>query len=394
MIKLSIAGATGSIGRQGLEVASWFPDKIKIVALSAGRDWQGLAALARQYRPAVVALADESGYGRLKAELADLPGLSLLAGEAGLTRAAAWEEADTCLAAISGQAGLPPLIAAMQAGKQICLANKEALVAAGPLVTGLAKKQGLRLRPVDSEHSAIWQCLAGEDPAQVERLLLTCSGGAFRELSREQLQSVTAAQALKHPNWRMGGKITVDCATLVNKGLEVIEAHWLFGLDYDKIQVLIHPQSVVHSLVAFGDGSFKAQLGPADMRLPIQYALFDQERPLNPSPRLDLAAVGRLDFYPPDGERFPGLPLLVEAGRRGGLVPAYLSAANEALVQAFLQGRLPFLAIGSSLASLLAQAPAGEAEELSQVLAAGRAGYEAGRAVAQEAVLQEEVHLC
>lgn len=378
MINLTILGSTGSIGRQALEVADWHAERLRVRALAAHDNWRLLAEQARRYRPALVAVADEAACGPLRRELDGLP-IRVLAGEEGLLAAAALDEADTALAAMSGLAGLRPLLAAIDSGKTIALANKEALVASGQLVTERCREQGVELRPVDSEHSAVWQCLAGEDPSAVEKLIITCSGGAFRELTQEQLQKVTAADALRHPNWHMGRKITVDCATLVNKGLEVIEAHWLFGVEYENIEVAIHPQSLVHSLVCFRDGSVKAQLGPADMRLPITYALLGRERLPNPGPRLDLLQASRLDFLPPDESRFPGLRAMLDAGKRGGLLPAYLNGANEALVESFLWDGIPYLFIGDSLGLLLAQAPSelqntGSAADLDAVLAADARG--------------------
>ena len=386
MIDLTILGSTGSIGRQALEVADWHPDRLRVRGLAAGSNWRLLAEQARRYRPAAVAIADEEAGRLLRHELAG-SGVRVLTGAEGLLDAAALPEADTALAAMSGMAGLRPLLAAIDSGKTIALANKEALVSAGALVTERCREQGVELRPVDSEHSAIWQCLAGESPDAVERLIITCSGGAFRDLEREQLARVRAADALRHPNWQMGRKITVDCASLVNKGLEVIEAHWLFGVDYDRIQVVIHPQSLIHSLVAFRDGSVKAQLGQADMRLPIAYALLGRERAANPSPRLDLLQAGRLDFRPPDTERFPALAAVIAAGRRGGLLPAYINGANEVLAAAFLADRIPYLAIGDVLTRLQASAPAeltaAGAPALADVVAADARGRAAARALVE-----------
>lgn len=390
MINLTILGSTGSIGRQALEVADWHPERLRVRALAAHDNWRLLAEQAKRYRPALVAVADEAAFGPLREELNGLP-IQVLAGAEGLLAVAATAEADTALAAMSGLAGLKPLLAAIDSGKTIALANKEALVASGQLVRSRCRERSVELRPVDSEHSAVWQCLAGEDPSCVEELIITCSGGAFRELSRQQLATVRAADALRHPNWQMGRKITVDCATLVNKGLEVIEAHWLFGVDYDKIKVAIHPQSLVHSLVCFRDGSVKAQLGPADMRLPIAYALLGRERLPNPGPRLDLLQAGRLDFLPPDESRFPGLTAMLDAGKRGGLLPAYLNGANEVLVEAFLRDEIPFLFIGDALGRLLAQAPPElEDEEAAADLDAVLAADARGRADA--AALMENKH--
>lgn len=383
MINFTILGASGSIGRQALEVAAWRPQQLRPVALTADRDWRTLADQARRWHPALVAVAQEQAWAPLRQELTG-SGVRVLAGAEGLAAAAELEAADTVLAAISGLAGLPPLLAAIRSGKRICLANKEALVAAGPLVTGLARERRVDVLPVDSEHSAIWQCLAGEDPDSVAQLILTASGGAFRDLSWEQLAQVTPEQALCHPNWRMGPKITVDCATMVNKGLEVIEAHWLFGLDYHRIQVLIHPESIVHSLVAFNDGSLKAQLATADMRLPIQYALLGRQRPPTPAAPPDLASLGQLRFRPPDNDRFPALAAIRQAGEAGGLAPAFLNGANEELNARFLRHELPFTAIGAILTQLPPLAPAGEADALAAIIAADQAGRQAAAAAAEK----------
>jgi len=352
MLGISLLGATGSIGRQTLEVCAWQP-QLRVLAMTGGRDWQALAKLAREYQPEMVAIADLQAYAPLREALADLP-IRVEAGEDGLKQAACWPGADTVLAAISGMAGLPPLLAAIAAKKNIALANKEALVAGGALVMERAAQAGVKISPVDSEHSALWQCLAGEKTEQIAKLILTASGGAFRDLSLEELQSVTAAQALQHPNWRMGEKITIDCPPLVNQGLEVIEAHWLFGVDYERIQVLIHRESIVHSMVAFLDGSIKAQLAQADMRLPIQYALLGQDRPQTSVSPPDLAALSALHFETPDFLRFPGLAAMIEAGKRGGTAPAYLNGANEILNLAFRRGEIRFPALGQALGDLLA----------------------------------------
>ena len=367
MKNISILGSTGSIGGQTLDVCRWFPEQLQVCALAAGRDWRLLAAQAREFRPQVAALADESAYFELKAELSGLP-LEIVVGEEGLAAAAAWPPADITVAAIAGIAGLKPAFAALMAGKQLALANKEVLVAAGALATQAARANQAAILPVDSEHSAIYQCLLGEPPPA--KLILTASGGPFRHKSAEELQGVTAAQALRHPTWNMGQKVTVDSASLANKGLEVIEAHWLFGLEYDNIEVLIHPESIVHSLVRFADGSVKAQLGPADMRLPIQYALLGPERLPNPAPPLDLAALGALNFCRPDTGRFPALALAYAAGRSGSSYPAAYNAANEALGAAFLAGRIPFTAIGGGLEAALAAHTPRPLNDIADVLAA------------------------
>lgn len=352
MIGLSILGATGSIGRQALDVCSWRPE-LRVQALTAGQDWRSLAELAQAYRPEMVAIGDPEAYGPLRTALSGLA-IRVEAGLEGLLSAAAWPSADMVLAAISGMAGLPPLLAAIDSGKEIALANKEALVAGGALVMERAKRRGVPIAPVDSEHSALWQCLAGEDPENVAQLILTASGGAFRDKSTAELEQVTAAQALQHPNWRMGEKITIDCATMVNKGLEVIEAHWLFGIPYERIQVLVHRESIIHSMVAFRDGSMKAQLAQADMRLPIQYALLGRKRPQTPVKPPNLAELGQLHFSPADDQRFPGLAAMIRAGEKGGTAPAYLNGANEVLNAAFRQSKISFPTLGRILTQLSA----------------------------------------
>lgn len=376
MIKLSVLGASGSIGRQALDVADWQQDRIKITALTAGSNWQLLAQQARKYRPSLIAVADETCYSELKAAVADLP-LRVAAGPSGLSEAAGCDEVDTVLAAITGMAGLEPLLTAIKAGKRICLANKESLVAAGQLVMPLAAAMGVEIAPVDSEHSAIWQSLSGEDMSAVAQLILTASGGAFRDFTAEQLQYATPQQALQHPNWRMGAKITVDCATMVNKGLEIIEAHWLFDMPYDKIGVVVHPQSIVHSMVTYKDGSMKAQLAQADMRLPIQYALLGQQRPPTPVAAPNLADIGSLTFLPPDHQRFPALNIVRCAGELGGAAPCFINAANEELNAAFLQQRLPFMQISEGLAELLSGFRNYVADDLNSIFEADASGREA-----------------
>ena len=348
---LAILGSTGSVGRQALEVARAYPDRLRVVGLAAGRNLTLLAQQVREFRPAVVAV----GAGREALEAALSPGERpvILEGEEGLLQVATWPEAHTVLVAVTGLVGLLPTLAALRAGKEVALANKETLVAGGELVTALAGRAGRLLRPVDSEHSAIWQCLHGGGREEVRELVLTASGGPFRALDRGALAAVTPEQALRHPNWRMGPKITVDSATLMNKGLEIIEAHWLFGIDYERIGVVIHPQSIVHSLVVFRDGAVLAQLGVPDMRLPIQYALSYPERwgPLCEAP--DLVALGALTFEAPDEERFPALRMARDAGRTGGTLPAVLNAANEVAVAAFLGRRLPFTGIAEVVARVM-----------------------------------------
>lgn len=386
MKKISILGVSGSIGRQTLDVCSWVKaqqhNEIKICAMTANQDWRFLADAARHWLPEVVAIGNASWHGELQAALAGLP-VKVLSGEEGLIEAAAATEAEMVVAAISGLAGLAPLLAAIKAGKKIALANKEALVAAGGIVTALAEQYRTELLPVDSEHSAIWQCLKGEPATSVSALILTASGGPFRNASLAQLTKVTQQEALAHPNWRMGPKITVDSATMVNKGLEIIEAHWLFKMPYAKIKVLVHPESIIHSLVAFCDGSQKALLSQPDMRLPIAYAINEQQRPDTPIPELDLAASSSLTFHAPDERRFPALAIIRSAGELGGTAPAYLNGANELLVSAFLDKKISFMGISAILDKLLAGYNNQEATELAAV-------YEAdaqGRQQAQNLVL-------
>ena len=336
--RLAVFGATGSIGRQTLDVVRAHPGHFEVVALAAGHASDALQALADEFRPRCVAVMEASDAAGLAA-----PGREVLTGSAGLVAAATAPEVDLLVAASTGHAGIPATLAALRAGKEVALANKETIVCAGALVMAAARAAGTVIRPVDSEHSAIWQCLGFGRPAQpVARLILTASGGPFRTLPAADLARVTADQALAHPTWRMGGKITIDSATLMNKGLEVIEAHWLFDVPFDTIEVLVHPQSIVHSLVEFGDGSVLAQLGLPDMRLPIQIALAYPERLPNSLPRLDLAAVARLDFEPPRLADFPCLGLAYRAGQAGGTYPTVLSAADEAAVALFLAGAITF----------------------------------------------------
>ena len=371
MKNISILGSTGSIGRQALEVIAAHPGRFRVVGLAARGNVGLLAEQARRFHPRLVAVADPDAHAELRRELAGLP-VTVLAGEEGLAAVAACEEADRVLVAVVGAAGIAPTLAAIEAGKEIALANKETLVAAGSLVTAKAGEAGVRLIPVDSEHSAVFQCLAGVDRAAVSRIILTASGGPFLDLPLSELDGVTVAEALNHPNWRMGEKVTIDSATLINKGLEVIEAHWLFGLDYDRIEVVIHPQSIVHSLVELVDGAILAQLGPPDMRLPIAHALAHPERLPGPWPRLAGIAGLCLEFRPVDPERFPGLALAYEMGRRGGTWPAVMNAANEVAVAAFLAGRIRFTEIVRIVAEVCGYYGCGDdpSPDLSAILAA------------------------
>lgn len=346
MKAISLLGSTGSIGTQTLDIVAQHPDQFRIVGLAAGRNVALLAQQIRQFRPAIVALCDTDLLPDLKTAIADLdPQPTLLAGEAGVIEVARWNTADVVVTGIVGCAGLLPTIAAIEAGKDIALANKETLIAGAPVVLPLVQKHGVKLLPADSEHSAIFQCLQGVPEGGLRRILLTASGGAFRDLPVEQLAHVTVADALKHPNWSMGRKITIDSATLMNKGLEVIEAHYLFGVAYDQIAIVIHPQSIIHSLIELQDTSVLAQLGWADMRLPLLYALSYPERIATNWEPLDLVKAGTLTFREPDHQKYPCMQLAYAAGRAGGCMPAVLNAANEQAVALFLDEKIQFLDI-------------------------------------------------
>ncbi|MFZ5828191.1 MAG: 1-deoxy-D-xylulose-5-phosphate reductoisomerase [Bacillota bacterium] len=345
---ISIIGSTGSIGTQALDVIAHLRERFRVVGLAAGSRVDLLADQAQRFRPAVISVPSEEAATGLRRLLEDKPGAAgyrpeILWGEGGLERVATHPDCQMVLTSVVGALGLKPTLAAIEAGKDIALANKETLVAAGELVMGAAKRGGVKIIPVDSEHSAIFQCLQGEDPGSVRRILLTASGGPFR--GRRDLSTITKGEALKHPRWVMGAKITIDSATLMNKALELIEAHWLFGVEMDAIEVVVHPQSIVHSAVEFVDGNIIAQLGPTDMRLPIQYALCYPERTEIWLDRLDLTRVSTLTFEPPDTETFPSLNYAREAVTMGGTMPAVMNAANEVAVQRFLADQIPFAAI-------------------------------------------------
>ena len=344
MKRIAILGSTGSIGRSALAVVDAHPARLRVAALAAGDNASLLAEQIERYRPGVAAIATAAGLDRLRAALGS-SSTAVASGPEGLVEVATHPDVDIVICASAGTAGLEAVLAAIEAGKTIALANKEVLVMAGALVTGAARRRGVAILPVDSEHNAIHQCLHGRNPADVRRLVLTASGGPFRELTQGDLERVRPEAALQHPTWQMGRKITIDSATLMNKGLEVIEAHWLFGVDADRIDVLIHPQSIVHSMVELTDGSVIAQLGVTDMRLPIQYACSYPDRWETQLPTLDLARAGRLEFHEPAHDRFPCLALAYRALRAGGTVPVVLNAANEVAVEAFLDGKLGFTAI-------------------------------------------------
>lgn len=352
MKQIAILGSTGSIGTQTLDVVRQHRNEFAVYALTAHRSVEMLIGQALEFNPAVVCIADESCYPRLRDALSDLP-IKVMAGEKALEEIVTMPSIDVVVAAMVGYAGLPSTIAAIKAKKTIALANKETLVVAGEIICRLAHRNKVAILPVDSEHSAIFQSLVGENPNSIEKLLLTASGGPFRTFTYEQMQYVTAAEALLHPNWEMGAKITIDSASMMNKGFEVIEARWLFDIPVEKIQVLVHPQSVVHSAVQFVDGSVKAQLGTPDMRMPIQYALTYPERWQSDVPRLDLFATQNLTFEEPDLQRFPNLALAYEAINRGGNMPCVLNAANEVVNQAFRDGKCGFLQMSDVIANTM-----------------------------------------
>jgi 1-deoxy-D-xylulose-5-phosphate reductoisomerase len=379
MKKVAVLGSTGSIGTQTLDVIGRDPGRYEVVGLAAGTNADLLLEQARRFRPRVVSVATKELAGRIAPDLP--PGVSVVHGPDGLVEVAAGSGADFVLCALVGSAGLPSTLAAIEAGAAIGLANKETLVTAGHLVMRKAQERGVALLPVDSEHSAIFQCLNGENRRAVKRLLITASGGSFRDRTREQLADVTVEEALRHPNWSMGAKITIDSATMANKGLEVIEAHWLFGLPYGQIDVVLHPESIVHSLVEFQDTSVIAQLGNPDMRVPIQYALTYPERLPSPAAPLDLLKAGALHFRPMDFERYRCLKLAYEAGEAGGTATTVFNAANETAVSLFLQGRIPFLKIESIIERVLEKhspVPSPDLETIMETDAWAR--EEAGRA--------------
>jgi 1-deoxy-D-xylulose-5-phosphate reductoisomerase len=343
--QLAILGSTGSIGQSALAVVDAHPAKLRVVALAAGDNADLLAAQMQRYRPWIAAMATTDGVDRLRAACGAGCPTTLAAGPEGLMDVATCPDADIVICASAGTAALEAVLAAIEAGKTIAIANKEILVMAGALVTEAARRKGVAILPIDSEHNAVHQCLHGRHSHEIRRLILTASGGPFRLFTHEELERVSPHQALKHPTWKMGRKITIDSATLMNKGLEVIEAHWLFGVAADQIDVVIHPQSIVHSMVELNDGSVIAQLGVTDMRLPIQYACSYPDRWDALLPALDLTRAGQLEFFPPEIERFPCLELAYRALRTGGTLPVVLNAANEVAVAAFLDGKLGFTSI-------------------------------------------------
>ncbi|MGG1311154.1 1-deoxy-D-xylulose-5-phosphate reductoisomerase [Cohnella laeviribosi] len=366
MMKLAVLGSTGSIGSQTLDVVSRDPGRYEITGLAAGTNVGLLLEQAKRWKPKVVSVATKELAEQIRIDLP--PGTRVAYGEQGLIEVAAESGADFAMCALIGSVGLKSTLAAIDAGVSIGLANKETLVTAGHIVMKRAADKGVAIYPIDSEHSAIFQCLNGEDRRAVKRLILTASGGSFRDRTRDELASVTVEDALKHPNWSMGAKITIDSATMVNKGLEVIEAHWLFDLPYDKIEVVLHPESIVHSMVEFADTSVIAQLGNPDMRVPIQYALTYPQRQPSPASPLDLVKAGALHFREMNFARYPCLRMAYEAGRAGGTAPTVFNAANEVAVARFLKGEIPFLAIETIIERLLAKHVATADPDLDAIL--------------------------
>jgi 1-deoxy-D-xylulose-5-phosphate reductoisomerase len=363
-----ILGSTGSIGVSSLEVIDRFPGRFRPACLTANRNVDVLHEQVQKHRPDAVALLDGDAASHFRERVNGQ--VRVLSGERGLIELAGGDDIDIVIASMVGFAGLRPTVAALEKGKTVALANKETLVVAGGLMTSLAGKHGARLLPVDSEHSAVLQCLVGEEPSSVSKLILTASGGPFLHLDRAEFANIRVEDALRHPTWKMGRKITVDSATMMNKGLEVIEAHWLFNLPPERIEVLIHPQSVIHSMVEFADGSVKAQMGVPDMKLPIQYALTYPERPASSWKRLDFSALSEMTFMQPDMEKFRCLKLAYEALKEGGTAPVVLNAANEVAVGAFLAGRLGFDMIPATIERALSHFPTRAAETLEEIVGA------------------------
>ena len=375
MRSISILGSTGSIGTQTLEVVRANPD-MKVAALAAGSRVDLMEAQIREFRPRAACMFSAEAAADLKERVKDLP-VKILSGMEGLTELAVLPEADTVLTAVVGMVGIRPTLAAIEAGKDIALANKETLVCAGHLIMPLAAEKGVKILPVDSEHSAIFQCLQGNKGNPVSRILLTASGGPFRGKTKEELKNIRVEDALKHPNWVMGRKITIDSSTMVNKGLEVMEARWLFDVTLDQIEVVVQPQSVIHSMVEFADGAVMAQLGTPDMKLPIQYALTWPERRFLAGSRLDFRSLAGLTFEAPDPENFPGLALAFRAGRTGGSLPTVFNAANEWAVARFLDRKLSYLSIAESIQAAMESHHVVENPSVEEILEAERETYAA-----------------
>lgn len=372
--RIAVLGSTGSIGTQTLEVVRNNSDFI-IDVLAAGSNVEALEKQVREFSPRLVCVYKEEAAGKLKASIADTDTL-VVTGMEGLIEAARFDTADIVVTAMVGMIGIRPTIEAIKAGKDIALANKETLVTAGHIIMPLSKKHGVRILPVDSEHSAIFQCLNGEHGEQIDKILLTASGGPFRGKTREQMRTVTVEQALKHPNWAMGRKITIDSATMVNKGLEVMEARWLFNTDFDNIQVVVQPQSLIHSMIQFKDGAIMAQLGTPDMKLPIQYALTYPDRRYLKGDRVDFSTLAQITFSVPDTENFTGLRMAYEAGKMGGVMPTVFNAANEMAVGRFLDGKIGFLDITDSIQYAMSKVKNTENPDLEQILDTEQSVYE------------------
>lgn len=372
---ISVLGSTGSIGTQTLDVVRKNND-IKVVALSAGNNVELLEQQVREFRPSFVSMADDKALARLRARLSDVMGIEYGTGMDGLIHAAAMEQAEIVVTAVVGMMGIVPTIEAINAGKDIALANKETLVTAGHIIMKLAAEKGVRILPVDSEHSAIFQCLNGERQNKIHKILLTASGGPFRGRTIEQMRDIKVEDALKHPNWAMGRKITVDSSTMVNKGLEVMEARWLFGVELDQVQVVVQPQSVIHSMVEFEDGAVMAQLGTPDMRLPIQYALYYPERRFLDTQHLDFWKLNQITFEKPDMINFRGLALAYEAGRKGGNVPTMFNAANELAVAMFLDRKIKYLDIIDIIEQTMTNIEYIDNPDVKQILDTEAAAYE------------------
>lgn len=372
--KISVLGSTGSIGTQTLKIARYNQD-IGITALAAGSNVELLEKQVREFHPKIACLWKEEAARELKRRIRDLD-VKVVSGMEGLMEAACEPEAQIVVTAVVGMIGIRPTIAAMEAGKDIALANKETLVTAGHIIMPLAKEKGVKILPVDSEHSAIFQCLQGAGENRIHKILLTASGGPFRGRSREQLAGVQPEDALKHPNWSMGRKITIDSSTMVNKGLEVMEAHWLFDVDMDQVQVVIQPASVIHSMIEYEDGAVIAQLGTPDMKLPIQYALYYPERRFLPGDRLDFTKLKEITFDEPDMETFRGLKLAYEAGKAGGSLPTVFNAANELAVSLFLEKKIPYLAITDLIQGAMENHKRKAAPNVDQILAAEQEAYD------------------
>lgn len=374
MKNIAVLGSTGSIGTQTLEVVENQKD-IKVTALAAGSNIRLLEEQIRKFKPGLVCVWSGDKAGELAISVKDLP-VRIVSGMEGLIETAVENSSDLVVTAVVGMIGIQPTIAAMKAGKDIALANKETLVTAGHIIMPLAREQGVNILPVDSEHSAIFQCLNGEDKRSVRKVLLTASGGPFRGKNRKEMESVRVEDALKHPNWSMGRKITIDSSTMVNKGLEVMEAKWLFDVEMDQVEVVVQPKSIIHSMVEFEDGAVIAQMGTPDMKLPIQYALYYPERRYLPGERLDFWKLGQITFEKPDTVNFPGLKLAYEAGRRGGTLPTVFNAANERAVAKFLNREISYLAITDIIEGAMSGHTVKENPTVEEILEAEAAAYE------------------